>query len=291
MFYSASVAIHAVARLLAQEGRSLGLLTPTFDNLHDLIVAQGVDVHPIEESAIVWMTRGDPLPLEGALFLVLPNNPTGFQLSNGDLLAIGRAAAAKDLLLVLDLSFRYFGDERRDTYRTLQSAGCRFIGIEDTGKYIPSLDVKIGMTVADTKTNPLLVDIAEDILLNVSPFHLEFLSQMIEADDRPANLQLIQQNRAKLSAALPRLGLVSEGVNPTLSVDWLRAIDGAAYTLRLQAVLQRAGVVLLPGGPFFWDDPRRGGAYLRVALARPPDAFAISVDHALEVVETERFSR
>jgi aspartate/methionine/tyrosine aminotransferase len=285
LFYSASVAIHAVARLLATEARSVALLTPTFDNLHDLIVAQGIKVCPIEEHALVSIAEGRSLPDVGAIFLVLPNNPTGFQLSPGELFALAEAIAARNLLLIIDLSFRYFDRAKRDIYRILQRAGCRFVCIEDTGKSIPALDIKIGITVADTTTNPTLIDIAEDLLLNVSPFHLEFLRRLIEADDRSANLRTIQRNRATLAASLPALRLETAGINPTLSVDWLRAIDGGDYAARLQLALQEAGVVVLPGSPFYWDDPRRGNAYLRVALAREPNAFSNSIARAVEVAE------
>ena len=84
----------------------MGLITPTFDNIPDLLIAQRIKPIPLEESSILDPRVWDERRLS-ALFLVIPNNPTGWSVNKDQFLELARNAASRDLLLIIDFSFRY----------------------------------------------------------------------------------------------------------------------------------------------------------------------------------------
>ena len=58
-----------------------------------------------------------------------------------------------------------------------------------------------------------------------------------------------------------------------MSVAWVRLPEGWDCEV-LCAWLEPRGISVLPGRPFFWADQARGAGFLRIALMRPPEAFA-----------------
>src|SRR6185437_15470933 len=95
---------------------------PTFDNIPDLMRAQNVRLVPVNEVDALDPDVWEYHNLE-ALFLVLPNNPTGWNLSARQLQALACDAASRQLLLVIDFSFRYFDLNAPDAYQILADAG------------------------------------------------------------------------------------------------------------------------------------------------------------------------
>jgi aspartate/methionine/tyrosine aminotransferase len=271
ILYSASIAIHVAARVLSENNLKTGLLTPTFDNIPDLLHAQGVRPIALTEANVLDPALWDHHEL-GALFLVMPNNPTGWTISESQLRTLVADATSRRLLLVFDFSFRYFDPQAADAYRIFSDAQCSFIAIEDTGKYLPCADLKVGMIVSDKVTRNLVSAAVEDLLLNVSPFTLELLSQMIMRDDRQAILSIIRINRARLTQAMERLEIDVHTLLETMSVAWVsaRARGQMASLMRGWA---EVGISALPGNPFFWEDHSRGADFARIALARSQTAF------------------
>ena len=92
--YAASISTMVVAIYLMQRRLSVTLIEPCFDNLHDLLRNHGVPLSPLPEEALaasddLYQTLRQRVTTD-ALFLVDPNNPTGFTLLGGGRRALGR---------------------------------------------------------------------------------------------------------------------------------------------------------------------------------------------------------
>ncbi len=290
--YSASVSTEVVGNWLRQARLRVGLLHPTFDNIAAILQRQLVPLRPISER--IFSAPDDPVFTRGcdAVFLVLPNNPTGVDPSPEVLRAIADGCRARDQVLILDASFRFFSDRLRswDQYAYFDEIGLRYIGIEDTGKTWPTLDLKVGSLVVDARLRPPLQRITDDFVLNVSPFIFRLLREYIATEDTlPWCVKVGQRNRAVLEEALAETPVTVVAAQAPMSVAWLELPDRWRGS-HACAWLSDRGVAVLPGAPFFWDDTRLGESHLRVALMRPEDEFVAGADalrHALGVYESE----
>ena len=110
--YSSSVSISLAAQYCRLKKKKVLLHEPTFDNLPDLFEDHSVSIHAISEIEIAKFINGEYyLPRGiGALFLVLPNNPTGFALLNNESNFRKCITKASDngLILIIDLCFSPF---------------------------------------------------------------------------------------------------------------------------------------------------------------------------------------
>lgn len=283
LLYSASLGIDVAARLLRAAGSTVGLLSPTFDNLHGLLTAQGVTTTPVLEDDLKFGDIDEVLSGCDCIFLVLPNNPTGFTLDNERLLRLVSTCAKREKMLIIDASFRYFDVNAPDIYNVLHQSSIKFIVIEDTGKFLSAADQKLGIILADNSTRERLKRICEDILLNVSPFTVALLTELLNADDRDATLNLIRTNRRSLKHACDQLGWIDTTQLESLSVA---LVQPALQPEVLEGVRQRweaNGLVVLPGAPFFWHEPSRGGRLLRFALMRDADYFQQAINRMLSL--------
>lgn len=268
--YSSSVAMDVVARSLAEKCATVGLVHPTFDNIPDLLRGWGLTLVPLEEADLV---EGRVPGLDGldAVFLTVPNNPTGTVVGSEALRAIATACAERGTLLVLDTCFRGFvPGPREDMYALLDAAGVAYVTIEDTGKLWPLSELKLGF-LAHSANCPLdLYENLSDILLSVSPLVLGLVAAFAE-DARAGGYArlhtLIARNRAILSDALTGTGARLHGGPSHVSVSMVELPAGLDAG-RVWSDLKASGLHLLRCEPFFWADEERGARLVRVALAR-----------------------
>src|SRR5690349_14612852 len=85
---SSSISIELAAKALKQAGNSqVGLISPSFDNIPQLLRRSGLVLHPIPEHSFWADDRVQESFLSAcdALFLVVPNNPTGYTPSDAAL--------------------------------------------------------------------------------------------------------------------------------------------------------------------------------------------------------------
>jgi aspartate/methionine/tyrosine aminotransferase len=284
--YSSSVSTEVVANVLRDRGLSVGLLHPTFDNIAAILRRHRVPLTPVTED--IFSTPEDDRHYEGhdALFLVTPNNPTGLDPTPDVLRTVADQCQARGMLLILDVCFRFFSRHLAtwDHYAYFEEIGVSHIGIEDTGKTWPTLDLKVGSLVADDGIYPELERITDDVLLNVSPFIFGLLANYIAADRGLNCLAVAERNRQQLRAALDDSPVELVCPEAPMSVAWLRLPDRWEGS-KVCAWLADQGISVLPGGPFFWDDNTLGETNLRVALMRPEDEFtagAVALGTALK---------
>jgi aspartate/methionine/tyrosine aminotransferase len=285
LHYSSSVSIEMVAKMLSELSiQRVGLVTPTFDNIPLLFRRAGITLVPLQEQ-ILWShgpERRDLLRHCEALFVVTPNNPSGYCPTEEQLGRLMIECGQDGRLLVCDFSFRLYTslhrwDQHAHAHRI---PGLRFVFLEDTGKVYPLSELKVGLTCASADLVPLLTSLSNELLLNVSPFTLAALTEVMSADltrhgsapqRRLTAAQIADRNRATLMKGLSDLAEVVSVRESGLSVAWLTLRDQDASTMcELWASL---GLAALPGAPFHWDDPAAGAHHARIALAREPDDF------------------
>ncbi|MEV6608723.1 aminotransferase class I/II-fold pyridoxal phosphate-dependent enzyme [Kutzneria sp. NPDC051319] len=290
--YAASVSTMVAAMFLRRRGMSVSLIEPCFDNLVDLLKNMDVPLAAVDESVFAELDGiYDGLRrtvTTDALFIVDPNNPTGFSLlkdGSSGFEQVVRYCVDHNKTLLIDQCFASFAladknVDRFDVYRLLEESGVTYLIIEDTGKTWPIQDAKCAMLTTSDDIYPDVYNLHTSVLLNVSPFVLNFVSHYIEdsIDDSLASVgDVIARNREVVRTGLA--GTVLEYIEPVVnvSVAWFHITDPNLTATRLQQILQEAEVYVLPGTYFYWNRPERGERYVRLALARDPGLFAQAI--------------
>jgi aspartate/methionine/tyrosine aminotransferase len=303
LVYAASIAMNIVATYLMQRDMRVGLIEPCFDNLHDLMHHARVPMVPIDESlfydsSTIYRNLEESSLSHDAIFIVDPNNPTGFSLFNeGDksFLELIRFCCDYNKLLIIDTCFSAFilasGGKRIDIYKLLEDSGVSYISMEDTGKTWPLQDTKCATLHTSKDINEDIYNIFTSVLLNVSPFILNILSRYVEdsqQDDFRSVGQLLDQNRALAIKYLDG-GLLQYCEPQTkTSVAWFKITDPNLTADELQQRLLTRNVYVLSGKFFFWAHPEKGQRYIRIALARNVDVFERAMQVAAEVTHETR---
>lgn len=281
LHYSCSTTIDLVAKTLKASGvNRVGVLTPTFDNIAQLTQRAGLRLRPIPEAELCPANSQHPSWLNDcdAIFLVLPNNPTGWEPTQQQIEALFVLVAAHSKPLVIDFSFRFYSTFYRWDQYALASSMPRleWIFIEDTGKTWPLSEMKVGMASTSARFHQTMFEVTGELLLNVSPFILEVLTQTIQTDTRSRHpgapsetllaRRVVAENRTQLRSCIRPLPIDVLSPESAISVEWLR------FTHRpgIDAItgLLADGLAVLPGAPFFWNDRSLGAQNFRVALAR-----------------------
>lgn len=297
--YSASMAMEVVANYLRLHSRSLGLIEPTFDNISDILKRHQIELSSIDDRALAVAGQIDwfhlLLPYAGeAIFLTLPNNPTGTFLQKEDFERLAKICKQLDILFVADMCFRlYEPDYLYDQYELLQRYDTNYIIMEDTGKVWPVLDLKFSILNCHPNLCTAIYHIHSDFLLNVSPFILRLLPEFFEVSKRDgfqSTRQLVHANRAYLRSKLPATFLDVAYPASRISVEFLR-IHAAITANELVQYLSTLDIHVLPGDMFFWKRPELGSSYIRIALARDIEHFKTCVDRMVDAINGLSFDK
>ena len=275
--YSSSIAIEIAARSLATEIDSMALIHPTFDNIPDILKGVGMRLVPLEEIELHDGDLDAAIRSVGAVFVTTPNNPTGRVLSESRLGELAARCAERNIVLVLDASFRGFDPRAQyDHYAVLDAGGCRWIVIEDTGKLWPMLELKVGWLVTSANIDLPVAKIYSDILLGISPLVLGLVRRLAEdaADGGLSELRrFIAMNRQLIRSELADIpGIHFPDPTSCGSVERIHLGDRSA--IAIWAALRDLNVYVLPCQQFYWANPVEGDNGLRIALARPTSALA-----------------
>ncbi len=288
LVYAASIAMAITANYLMKKRMTVGLMHPCFDNIVDLLKHMEVPITALQEE---WFH--DPKKIyetleknvtSDAIFLIDPNNPTGFTLFNFGTEGwseVIRFAKDKKKLLILDFCFAAFmlPDKNLDVfdlYELLETSGVTYIAMEDTGKTWPLQDAKAAMLKASMDIYDDIYNIHTAYLLNVSPFILNILNQYVldsERDNFASVFGLLENNRALGNEILE--GSLLEPIDPIVKVSvlWCKIRHPKIKATELKRYLTQFGIHLLPGTYFYWNDHVTGEGYIRIALARDSDVF------------------
>ncbi len=301
LVYASSIAMVIVANYLMKNKMSVSLLEPCFDNIHDILEHMQIEIVVLKEE---WLHNPSTLydNLEkhvktDAIFIVDPNNPTGFTLfSHGDKAysELIRFAKDKNKLLLIDYCFAPFVDyaphiKVAPVYEILERSGVSYIAIEDTGKTYPIQDTKVAMLKTSKDLHEEIYNIHTSYLLNVSPFILNLATQYIldsERDHFESVYNLLDTNRNLLKEMLAGSLLEYQESEAGVSVAWLRIKEPRVTATELQKLVLDAGVYILPGTYFFWSDRTKGERYVRIALARNTEMFKPAITLVRRALDT-----
>jgi len=293
LVYASSIAMVIASNYFKKNNLSVALITPCFDNLHDILIHMQIQLEPLYEE---WLHDPDKLYdnlkehiTSDVIFIVTPNNPTGWELTGikGENYKKGLEELiryAKDYNKILSFDFCFASAiihdntvQIFDMYELLEKSGVRYIAYEDTGKTWPLQDMKVAIIKCSKDIYPELRDIHTAYLLNVSPFVLNVVTEYIADsinDQGESIIELLKTNRAIAKEYLNGEVLQLHQPKIPVSVAWFEIISPNIQATALQKkILELAKVYILPGTYFFWDDKARGEKYLRIALARDTKMF------------------
>lgn len=275
---TASNSIDIVAAWLASHGHSVGLLEPTFDNLYLLLKRRKVNIVSVQEEDLL---RLDVLRAKikyanlQSILVVSPNNPTGFQLDEGEFRALCEVCTRTGVTLILDATFRFYSTLRYDEYRILAECETKYILIEDTGKTWPTQDTKVSLMACSPTIADELRALYEEVYLCHSNFAVALLNRLVDRTERSGLESVIWQNvaarRAKLIAALRGSALSLAATSRpacALPVVWLDCSATGLTDMQLVRRLAKFDVALLPGRFFFWNSQAQNTNRVRVSLLR-----------------------
>jgi len=303
LVYASSIAMVITANYLMKKKMSVALLEPCFDNIHDILSHMSVPMEPLKEgwlhdTSTIYETLCNNVQAD-ALFIVDPNNPTGFTLfakTHGEeaYKELIRFAKDKNKLLIFDYCFAPFIPVNEDTglfdiYQLLEESKVSYIAYEDTGKTWPIQDTKAAIIKCSTDIYEEIYNIHTSYLLNVSPFILNLLTQYIldsEKDNFASVYTLLDRNREIAKRELNGDLLEFQEPSCKVSVAWFKIKNPAITATYLQRVVLETGVYILPGTYFFWSNPEQGESFIRIALARNTDMFEPAVKLIRQVIDT-----
>ncbi|GEO28067.1 hypothetical protein AAC03nite_38520 [Alicyclobacillus acidoterrestris] len=292
--YSASLSTDLIATYLQQRGITVSLLQPCFDNLATILKRRNVQLTPVAEDDLAPHNLEHTLNnlTTDALFLTLPNNPTGFMLNQEEVETVIELCKRNDKLLIIDCTFRFYHpDSLWDQYRALEKSGVSYFMVEDTGKTWPTQDLKCSILAASEDLYEGILELHNDILLNVSPFILNLLIKYVR-DTEKYGLQttlwdLIEANRAYLRNSLEDSILIPYSSHSTISVEWLNIQSENVSSIELLEAMRASGLGVLPGDHFYWNNPEIGERYIRIALARDSEMFKKACDRLSDFLSTQ----
>lgn len=286
---SASISIEIIAHYLKIERKSVGLIEPTFDNIADILVRNNINLIPVDEILISGDISEHLSKLKiDALFLVFPNNPTGFTISNKKFIEIVSYCVKKNILLIIDISFRFFDKELTywQQYSILHESGVSFIMIEDTGKTWATKELKTSCIISDKTSFDKLNNIFNDLFLCHSPFILQLLSTLIKLtfeNGIEIITQPIKKNRQLLRSMIDKNHFEISEKNQS-SVEWIKILNKVT-DMQLVKILHSSNIYVLPGKQFYWSRrKKRVNKYIRIALHREPFSFKTGITKLSELI-------
>ncbi|MGF6327466.1 aspartate/methionine/tyrosine aminotransferase [Pseudomonas sp. BS3782 TE3695] len=284
---TASNSIDIVGAWARSRNIKIGLVEPTFDNLAQLLRRREVMLEALPENVFSNLDLLEEVIKEkdlGAVFMVNPNNPTGFVIDAVMMKGIIGLCERLNVILMLDTSFRFCHKTHIDEYELLIASGASFIILEDTGKQWPTLDTKASLLSYSENLAREIRAIYEEIYLCCSNFSLRVIIAFIGATLKKGGLpyvhSIIETNVqiAKSQLAGTLVDVECPHLESRMAVIWLNIERTGLSDLELTNYLATYDVAVLPGRYFFWNSHEAAGHdRIRIAIMKPDDQFSFSI--------------
>jgi aspartate/methionine/tyrosine aminotransferase len=291
---TASNSIDIVATWLHMRRYNVGLLEPVFDNLYLILRRRGLNIESVREGDLLDLdaleSKIRTLDLK-SLFIVTPNNPTGFQLDADEFGALCGLCARMGVTLIVDKTFRLYSKRTFDSYKILNESGVGFVVVEDTGKTWPTQDTKVSLMVYSESLAEDLRTLYEEIFLCSSNFTLAFLKTLIEKTRSVGVDKVIHREVSKRTLYVERalsqssLVLVRNNRACSLPLAWIDCSATGLTDLELVRKLKEYNIALLPGRFFYWASQEQHTSHVRLSLMKPNRVFYKAVDTLSETVQ------
>ena len=296
-FYSvcptATNSIDIIATWLHMRRYNVGLLEPVFDNLYLVLRRRGVKIAGVHESDLIDLdaleTKIKTYDLK-SLFIVTPNNPTGFQLDVYEFSALCELCVRMGVMLFVDKTFRLYSTQVFDTYKILNDSGLDYVVIEDTGKTWPSQDAKASLMAYSESLAEDLRMLYEEIFLCHSNFTLAFLNALMERTlsvgvDKIVHQEVTRKmNHVEKALSETPLTLVRNNRACSLPLAWMDCSATGLTDLELVRRLSEVQVSLLAGRLFYWNSGDQHTSNVRLSLMKPDRIFYKALDVISETV-------
>jgi aspartate/methionine/tyrosine aminotransferase len=272
---------------------NVGLLEPVFDNLYLMLRRRGAKITSVQENDLIDLDaleakiKKDNLK---SVFIVTPNNPTGFQLDADEFRGLCNLCARTGVALIIDKTFRLYSKKDFDDYKILNESGTDYVVIEDTGKTWPTQDAKVSLMVYSESLAKDLRMLYEEIYLCSSNFTLAFLKTVMEKTKSVGIDRVIHQEVTKRMhhvenalSATP-LVLMKSDRACSLPLAWIDCSATGVSDLELVQKLKEHQVALLPGRFFFWNSQDQHTSNVRLSLMKPDGVFYRGLDVLSEAI-------
>lgn len=271
--YAASGGIQIIASFIRSKGLKIALLEPAFDNVVGILQAENTNLVSLPEERLKDLEAYLNEVEVDAVWITMPNNPTGMALSETEFRRLIAACRERGLMLIIDFCFRFFCRDMAnwDQYALLEESGVTYATIEDTGKTWSVHDLKLGIVQSSSDIYDGLFYYYDNALLSLSPFILflltEFIKDTKDSDFDNTIYKVVSANSNIVADAID--GTVLEYASPTsMPVAWLKITDPDLDAMELYELCKQHGVHILPGHNFFWHNPELGRKFIRVSLVR-----------------------
>ncbi len=284
---TASNSIDIVGAWLDKEDHKVGLLEPVFDNLYLLLKRRKVRIESIGERDLVELDQLKQKIIRyglTSLFIVTPNNPTGFQLNGAQFHDLCSLCASMKVALIVDKTFRLYSTDIFDNYKILEESGIDYAVIEDTGKTWPTQDLKASLMAYSESLSKDMRMLYEEVFLCSSSFALALLGRIIDKTHAIGIDKIVWSEVAKRTTHLERalagtqLFITRNEGSCAMPVIWLDCGGTGLTDLELIHELKHFGVVLLPGRLFFRNSQVQHTRHVRFSLLKPDAVFYEGVE-------------
>ncbi|MCX6350645.1 MAG: aminotransferase class I/II-fold pyridoxal phosphate-dependent enzyme [Bacteroidetes bacterium] len=267
---------------LSAKGYSVGLLEPAFDNLHLLLKRRQVKIFDIQEEDLldlnVLSKKIDKYNLK-SIFIISPNNPTGFELNIEEFRALSELCKNKNVAIIIDKTFRLYSRNNYDDYQILTNNGNDYLVIEDTGKTWATHETKVSLMAYSESLAQELKCLYEEVYLCHSKFSVNLLSHLIEKTHQVGIDKIIweeiDKRKAKLFEAIKdtALSLITNERACSIPMGWIDCSASGLTDIQLVDELKKYGVMILPGRFFYWNSQNKHTENVRISLLRSDAIF------------------
>jgi LL-diaminopimelate aminotransferase len=213
------------------------------------------------------------------LYLNYPNNPTGATAPLAFFEEVVRFAREHDLVVCHDAAYTevYYGDYRPPSF--LQAEGAREVGIEihSVSKTFNMTGWRIGMAVGNPEVLRALNRLKSNVDSKQFPAIALAAAYALDETDNERTLRLYRRRRDVLVGGLQRIGFRIEPPSASFYV-WLRVPAGYTSIEFAKALLEKAGVLVIPGNGY----GEHGEGYVRLSLTVVGDRNGERLEEAVE---------
>lgn len=227
-------------------------------------------------------------PRTRAIILNTPHNPTGRVFTPEEIAAVVDLCAERDLVCVTDEVYDHYVFDGRPVVSGWSVPGgrARVIVTGSLSKTLRMTGWRIGYCVADPAMTDVLRRVHERTTIG-APTPLQYGAATLGVNDEVHDVSAIAAARDLLVQRLRDLGFdVQQPEGGWFVLAGTAGLGLPASELSVE-LIQRAGVLVAPGGPFF-ADPCDGEGWMRATFMRDPANLDAALDRIATFLDTER---